>query len=396
MQDTVIAPQDTIAMLQNTNGTTTQQPEDANNATSLQQPAADQRPLLLSVFSGSGGLDLGFWQAGYKIVLASDIFPAAVATHERNHGSHGTVTRSLDLSVTTYEQLAEIWRSLTDQRPVGIIGGPPCQAFSVSNVYKRDDDPRRLMLQHYAQFVEGFNRDFGLDFFLLENVPGLLDDEHEETFNQFKELCSNAGFDIIEKVIDAVHFGIPQYRERLIVVGINRQRFPALPFSIPEGNLSECPSIDELLYSLPEPVVNARNMTQADIPFHPNHWTFKVKSPKFTNGSIHPGKAVGRSFRALAWGQPSWTVAYGHREVHVHPNCKRRLSIYEAMLLQGFPHDYILESTISDQVVLVSDAVPPPVGKAMADAIGASLNHNLQGQREENNIIWLCSNWKAL
>lgn len=368
MPDTIIAPQDAITIQQETNTIPAQQTE------------VDNRPLLLSVFSGSGGLDLGFWQAGYKVVLAADIFPAAVATHTRNHGPHGTVTKNLDLSAITYEQLAEMWRDLTDQRPVGIIGGPPCQAFSVSNVYKRDDDPRRLMLQHYAQFIEGFNRDFGLDFFLLENVPGLLDDEHEETFNQFKELCSNAGFAITEKVIDAVHFGVPQYRERLIVVGINRQRFPGVEFSIPEGNLSEHLSIDALLSSLPEPVVNARNMTQKDIPFHPNHWTFKVKSAKFTNGSIQPGKAIGRSFRALKWGQPSWTVAYGHREVHVHPNCKRRLSIYEAMLLQGFPHNYVLESTISDQVVLISDAVPPPVGKAVASAIGATLNHNLQGQ----------------
>jgi DNA (cytosine-5)-methyltransferase 1 len=358
--------------------------QEANNVP-VQRPEGGNRPLLLSVFSGSGGLDLGFWQAGYKVVLAADIFPAAVATHERNHGPHGTVTKNLDLSTTTYEQLAKMWSDLTDQRPVGIIGGPPCQAFSVSNVHQHDDDPRRLMLRHYAQFVEGFNRDFGLDFFLLENVTGLLDEKHAQTFIQFKELCSNAGFDITEKVIDAVHFGIPQYRERLIVVGINRRRFPGLEFSIPEGDLSECPSIDTLLSNLPEPVVNARHMTQEDIPFHPNHWTFKVKSAKFTDGSIQPGKALGRSFRALKWGQPSWTVAYGHREVHVHPNCNRRLSIYEAMLLQGFPHDYVLESNISDQVVLVSDAVPPPIGKATANAIGVALNHNLQGQQVENN-----------
>jgi len=369
--DTILAPQDNVTILEETNDIPVQQTE--------------ERPLLLSVFSGSGGLDLGFWQAGYKIALAADIFPAAVVTHERNHGPHGTVTKTLDLSVTTYEQLASMWRDLTNQRPVGIIGGPPCQAFSVSNVHKRDDDPRRLMLQHYAQFVEGFNRDFDLDFFLFENVPGLLDEDHKETFNQFRELCTNAGFNITEKVIDAVHFGVPQYRERLIIVGINKRRFPGLVFSIPGGNLSEYPAIDSVLSDLPEPVVNARNMKPEDIPFHPNHWTFKVKSAKFTNGSIQPGKAIGRSFRALAWGQPSWTVAYGHREVHVHPNCKRRLSIYEAMLLQGFPRDYVLEGTISDQVVLVSDAVPPPVGKAMAMAIGEALNHNLQRRQEENN-----------
>ncbi len=336
-----------------------------------------ERPLLLSLFSGAGGLDLGFWQAGYHIVLAADIFPSAVSTHICNHEPHGSVTKNLDLSITTYEELSALWTQQIDKPPVGIIGGPPCQAFSVSNVHQRDDDPRRRMLEHYAQFVDGFNRDFGIDFFLFENVPGLLDEKHKTTYNHFKDLCSQAGFSIFEKVVDAVHFGVPQNRERLIMVGINKQKFPGLIFNIPEGDVVEPVPIDMVLSGLPEPVVNDRALKHENIPFHPNHWIFKVRSPKFTNGAIQPGRAVGRSFRALKWGEPSWTVAYGHREVHVHPNCHRRLSIYEAMLLQGFPQNYVLKGTISDQVVLVSDAVPPQIGKAMATAIGTALNHKL-------------------
>jgi DNA (cytosine-5)-methyltransferase 1 len=346
-----------------------------------------QRPLLLSLFSGSGGLDLGFRQSGYQIAFAADIFPAAVATHARNHGPHGTVTKQLDLSQISYKELASLWYQQSKTPPVGIIGGPPCQAFSVSNVHQRDDDPRRLLLQHYAQFVGGFNRDYGIDFFLLENVPGLLDEKHRDTYNQFKELCSQAGFRISEKVIDALNFGVPQNRERLIVVGINKRKFPDLMFEIPTGDALEPLPIDAVLIGLPDPIFNQRSIAPEDIPYHPNHWTFKIKSAKFTNGSIQPGKALGRSFRALKWGEPSWTVAYGHREVHIHPDCKRRLSIYEAMLLQGFPHDYVLESTISDQVVLISDAVPPPVARKMASTIGTALHHNLQPQREEHLSI---------
>lgn len=352
----------------------------AENKAEKRESVTDH-PQLLSLFSGAGGLDLGFWQAGYQIVLATDIFAAAVATHKRNHGPHGTITKHLDLSVTTYEELSATWFRHTDRAPAGIIGGPPCQAFSVSNVYQRDDDPRRLMLEHYAQFVEGFNRDYGLDFFLLENVPGLLDEKHRKVYEQFKELCCQAGFEIAEKVINAYRFGVPQNRERLVIIGLNRRKYSGLVFAIPDGDVLEPPIIDTVLSNLPEPVVNQKNMNPENIPFHPNHWTFKIKSAKFTNGSIKPGKAIGRSFRALAWGEPSWTVAYGHREVHVHPNCHRRLSIYEAMRLQGFPHAYVLESGISDQVVLVSDAVPPPVGRAMASAIGNTLNYDLKPQQ---------------
>jgi DNA (cytosine-5)-methyltransferase 1 len=71
----------------------------------------------------------------------------------------------------------------------------------------------------------------------------------------------------------------------------------------------------------------------------------------------------------LEWGKPSWTVAYGHREVHIHPSGKRRLSIYEAMLLQGFRSDYVLNGNLSDQIRLVSDAVPPPLAAALAECV---------------------------
>jgi DNA (cytosine-5)-methyltransferase 1 len=77
----------------------------------------------------------------------------------------------------------------------------------------------------------------------------------------------------------------------------------------------------------------------------------------------------GRSFRRLSWDDKSPTVAYGHREIHVHPNGKRRLSIYEAILLQGFPKKYWITGNLSQQVEQVSNVVPPPVAKAIAKAI---------------------------
>lgn len=359
------------------------QPLDATEGNPGQEAGQESPPLLLSLFSGAGGLDLGFRQAGYQIVLAVDNEPSAVRTHARNHGPHGTDTRELDLSVTTWEDLLAIWQQHTDKPPVGIIGGPPCQAFSHSNVHQKEDDPRLKMPEHYAQIVEGFNKAVGLDFFLFENVEGLHSSKHIDAFNHFKRLCDAAGFEIAEKVIDAIHFGLPQYRPRLIVVGINRQRFPGITLNIPEGDVRTPTPIDAVLRGLPEPVMNERGMKPEDIPFHPNHWTFKVFSEKFTNGAIKPGCKIGRSFRALKWGTPSWTVAYGHREVHIHPDCQRRLSIYEAMCLQGFPHEYMLEGTISDQVVLVSDAVPPPVGQALATEIAGTLGHKVPLQQAE-------------
>ena len=98
------------------------------------------------------------------------------------------------------------------------------------------------------------------------------------------------------------------------------------------------------------------------------------RSPRFTNGTLKEGQITGRPFRVLSWDKPSWTVAYGHREVHVHPSGKRRLSVYEAMMLQGFPEDYELKGTLSDQIRMVSDAVSPPVAFALAKAILRTLD----------------------
>ena len=90
------------------------------------------------------------------------------------------------------------------------------------------------------------------------------------------------------------------------------------------------------------------------------------RSPKFTNGIE---TTTGRSFRRLRWEQPSWTVAYGHREIHVHPSGTRRISIFEAMLLQGFPTNYTLIGNLSEQVMQISNAVPPPLARAIAASL---------------------------
>jgi DNA (cytosine-5)-methyltransferase 1 len=102
----------------------------------------------------------------------------------------------------------------------------------------------------------------------------------------------------------------------------------------------------------------------------------KPKSSKFQNGSLVEGHNGGRSFRVLSWKKPSWTVAYGNREIHIHPSGKRRLSIYEAMLLQGFPKRYQLFGTLTEQVKQVSDAVPPPLAAALARSLRQFLKKN--------------------
>ena len=333
---------------------------------------------VLSLFSGAGGLDLGFRHAGFKTGLAVDIDPAAVETYRWNQP--GTHVAQLDLAKSNPDDLVDLWIRLNgDEGPAGIIGGPPCQAFSVSNVHQKRRDPKRTLLINYARVIEAFTARIGLDFFVFENVVGLTRGRHQWRYLIFKRLCKKAGFDVRERVVNAGRFGIPQNRKRIIVIGINRERYPGLVLEPPEGDKQPMPA-RVALEGLPEPIFCRRNLDPAKVPHHPNHVAMVPKSSKFTNGMLKPGDNRGRSFRVLSWDKPSYTVAYGHREVHVHPNMNRRLSIYEAMRLQGFPHSYELKGTFSQQVQLISDALPPPLGEGLAAAISKGLGYTSESQ----------------
>lgn len=330
---------------------------------------------LLSLFSGAGGLDLGFEQAGYDIPVALDLDPVAVETHNFNRNRAAPAAQLCDLAATP-SAIVKLWqeKAAVYGRPVGIIGGPPCQAFSISNVHKVDNDPRGQLANSYARIVGAMTRMFNPDFFVFENVGGLSHRSHRYPLESFLAEANLVGFDVRVFFLDAISFGVPQFRRRLFIVGFNRDRFQATTFMPPVGDDRKL-TVRDVIGDLPEPIFFSRRPPSKECWSHPNHWCMNPRSKRFSNGTLISGKA-GRSLRTLKWDRPSWTVAYGHREVHVHPNGRRRLSVYESMLLQGMPNYYELKGTLSDQIRLISDAVPPPLAKELAAAIANYLGAN--------------------
>lgn len=329
---------------------------------------------IISLFSGAGGLDLGFKQAGFNTVLAVDSNPAACMTFAHNYSECEVV--EMDLAAVDPKCILDRLLHLSPgNHPVGVIGGPPCQAFSLGNVHKKDRDARSLLPSHYATHLAALRKKFDIDFFVFENVPGLNTKNHGAVFKELKGLFRKAGFVIQEEVLDAQDFGVPQRRQRIFVVGFNRQKHRDVSFSFPSKSHLSPVTVRQVLGGLPDPVYFSRDLTADSIPFHPNHWCMRPRSVKFLNGHLtRDGNGnKGRPFRVIQWDSVSRTVAYGHREVHVHPSGKRRLSVYEAMLLQGFPHEYHLLGNLSEQITLVSDAVPPPVARALAGQIRESI-----------------------
>ena len=150
------------------------------------------------------------------------------------------------------------------------------------------------------------------------------------------------------------------------MVGINRLLHPGVDWVEPAKHMVTR-TVRDAIGHLPDPVYFEKGLDPGSFPVHPNHWCANVKSKKFIAASPIPeGHSLGRSFRTLHWDEPSPTVAYGHREMHVHPSGMRRVSMYEAMLLQSFPKSYRLYGTLSSQVKQVSEAVPPLLAKEIA------------------------------
>jgi DNA (cytosine-5)-methyltransferase 1 len=324
------------------------------------------KPKIISLFSGAGGLDLGFKNEGFKISLALDLEQAAIKTHKKNF--KGTKSYVADLTDIGPEGvLLEAKKIIPKGEKIGIIGGPPCQGFSRSNPSSKVNDPRNLLPALYLKIIQELQKDYCIEFVVFENVLGMKDKKHEAKYKGLIRGLKKLGFDVNEKVLCALNFGVPQNRTRIIISAMNSGKgyTKVLPVE-KKGKLT----VREAIGNLCEPIFFQRGLNVSIFPAHPNHWTMSPKSIRFKEPFI---KKQTRSFRKLSWDKPSPTIAFGNREIHVHPDGKRRLSIYEAMLLQGFPSSFILEGNLSQQVTQISNAVPPPLARSVAAAVKKSL-----------------------
>lgn len=335
----------------------------ANNC-SGQHPSSLLVPLpkIVSLFSGAGGLDLGFSEHDFDIPIAIDLSSAAIQSHKRNFvNTFGVVADLVRLGPSGV--LKYVSSAIPYGTHIGIIGGPPCQGFSRGNLNSYANDPRNSLPALYIQIIHSLKKWYTVDFVVFENVLGIKDSRHLATFNAFLEGLNRLKFCVTEMELCSLEFGVPQIRKRIILIALRDGLKPELPILKKRSGPT---TVKEAIGGLPEPVIFARGLFPTEFPVHPNHWTMKPRSPRFTTLAIGTG---GRSFKRLAWDKPSPTIAFGNREIHVHPDGRRRLSIYEAMLLQGFPKSFILEGNLSEQVSQISNAVPPPLASSVAEAV---------------------------
>lgn len=327
-------------------------------------------PYILSLFCGPGGLDWGFMQEGFQVALALDISSAAIKTHKRNFKS-GEAKQTDLVQLGAQGVVEELLLCIPEKTKIGVIGGPPCQGFSRANRNPIPNDPRNLLPRLYIQIINALKEKFSVEFVVFENVLGIKDEVHIKTYKSLIRNVKKAGFKVNEFELCSADFGVAQNRKRIVLAAMRKEAnyTKVLPLK-KETKLN----VKDVIGSLVEPAFFTRNLKIEDIPLHPNHWTMQPKSSRFKIAPELWKKS--RSFKILQWNELSPTIAFGHREIHIHPNCKRRLSIYEAMLLQGFPKDFVLLGNLSEQVEQVSNAVPPPLARSLAAAVKESIRNN--------------------
>jgi DNA (cytosine-5)-methyltransferase 1 len=318
-------------------------------------------------------MDNGFRRERFRVILACDNFDPAVRSY--NFNAKRRTARVVDLNTTTPDMIIKFIENRSSPvRPEGVLGGPPCQGFSRGNAQADPQDPRNLLPFRYAEILASLNRRYALKFFVFENVLGLTNPRHVARYRAICRAFQNAGFNLFQGELDAQDFGVAQLRRRLFVVGLNRELFPHTEFQFPSGSRDRV-TVREVIAGLPPPTFFKQDLTPSEIAFHPNHWTMQPKSEKLRGAS----PTDGRSFRRLSWDEVSPTVAYGNREIHVHPDGGRRLSVFEAMLLQGFPRSYRLSGNFSQQITQVSNAVPPPLAQALARRLQETIREHAEG-----------------
>ncbi|MGA8940859.1 MAG: DNA (cytosine-5-)-methyltransferase [Acidobacteriaceae bacterium] len=300
---------------------------------------------VVSLFSGAGGLDLGLMQAGHKIVWANDIFLDAVATYRVNIGDH-IDTRDVCSVPSSEIPACDV-----------VVGGFPCQGFSLANRGRTSEDPRNQLFKEMVRIV----RDKQPRYFVAENVRGLLSMGKGKALIEIEKSFSDAGYRVQHQLVNAANYGVPQLRMRLVIVGV-RDDLPELPefpphqtYADPERaallGLSPWKSVGEALAHFPEP------SQEIHIPNHENS-KYKLRF----NGHL--------GHRFIDPGRPAPTVtARGDEKGGVvvlhHPGNHRRMTARESAAVQSFPDTFVFSGTKTSVYRQVANAVPPLLGKAI-------------------------------
>lgn len=313
------------------------------------------RPVVVSLFSGGGGLDIGFERAGFDVAVCVDNDPSSCDTLRRNRPEWDV-----------FEGDIRDYRPRPGMRADVVIGGPPCQGFSTAGK-GNPDDPRNFLWMEYFRIV----RSVQPRVVVIENVAGMAHKKNGDHISGIFAELEELGYQYVYGVLNAADFGVPQNRRRLIIIGA-KDVVPTLPM----------PSVPRPV-TVGEAISDLASVVDPSINHVPNrHAAHVVERWQM----LEPGESDPNYRRSrLDADAPSCTIraggGYGPRGDHlagfhppIHPTLPRQLTVREAARLQSFPDDWIFEGSKTAQGRQVGNAVPVLLGEALGHHVAGLLS----------------------
>lgn len=326
---------------------------------------------LISLFSGAGGLDRGFRNAGFRTVVANEYDPKICPTFRVNFPE-------VELLEGDIREVSSDWFP-TDV--TGIIGGPPCQSWSEGGSLRGIDDARGKLFYEYIRIL----RETKPMFFLAENVSGMLAKRHSKAVSEFKKMFEEAGYDLSLQMLNANDFDVPEDRDRVFYIGF-RKDLGVKDFEYPSPQKRK-PTFRDAIWDLRDSAIPAKskNKTNGDDCQFPNHEYFTGDfSPIFMSRN-----------RVRGWDEPAFTVQASGRQSQLHPQAPkmvkvnsneqkfapgfehlyRRLTVREAARVQTFPDDHVfLYDDLNNGYKMIGNAVPVNLAYHIAERVKSTLS----------------------
>ncbi len=326
---------------------------------------------VISLFSGCGGLDLGFKKAGFEIPVANEFDKTIWATFKANHPTTHLIEE--DIRKISKSDIEKFISGEID----GIIGGPPCQSWSEAGALRGINDARGQLFFDYIRIL----KEFRPKFFLAENVSGMLSNRHSEAVENIINLFEEAGYNVTLNLVNAKDYGVAQERKRVFYIGFRKDL--NLEFQFPEGSTKEEEkklTLKDIIWDLQNTAIPAEEKNR--------------HNPKAVNNNEYFVGDYSTIFmsrnRVKTWEEQAFTVQASGRQCQLHPQapkmvkvdkdkCKfvegkehlyRRMTVREVARIQGFSDDFqFLYDMVDTGYKMIGNAVPINLAYEIASAI---------------------------
>lgn len=322
---------------------------------------------VISLFSGCGGLDLGFEKAGFKIPIANEYDKTIWKTFKINHPDTYLIE----------DDIRKINESNFPTEIDGIIGGPPCQSWSEGGSLKGIDDERGQLFYDYIRILSKVKP----KFFLAENVSGMLANRHSEAVKNIIQLFEESGYNVTLNLVNAKDYGVAEERKRVFYIGFRKDL--NINFQFPVGSTTDDNkklTLRDIIWDLQDTAVPTIEKNY--------HNPSAINNNEYFTGSFSP-IFMSRN-RVKSWDEQAFTVQASGRQCQLHPqapkmikvgknDCRfvlgkehlyRRMTVREIARVQGFPDDFqFIYDNVNDAYKMIGNAVPVNLAYEIAVAI---------------------------